>query len=72
MKQQDPFGFIGAINNIPKDKKSIDKIHKVLFKNKTKKHFRESQFEQAKRFAKKVNGELRLSIFHGEGMWVTY
>ena len=33
MRASDPFGFVGAIN-FPKDKKTVDKVHKVLFKNK--------------------------------------
>lgn len=33
MKAQDPFGFAGAIN-LPNNKKTIDKVHKLLFKKK--------------------------------------
>ena len=36
MKYQDPFGFAKAIQ-VPKDKKTIDKVHKILFKNGIKK-----------------------------------
>jgi len=36
MKIQDPFGFAKAIQ-VPKDKKTIDKVHKLLFKKKMKK-----------------------------------
>ena len=35
MKSQDPFGFVKALQ-VPKDKKTIDKVHKILFKNKIK------------------------------------
>ena len=31
MKSQDPFGFVKALQ-VPKDKKTIDKVHKILFK----------------------------------------
>lgn len=31
MRVQDPFGFTKAIN-FPKDKKTVDKVHKLLFK----------------------------------------
>jgi len=34
MKAQDPFGFVGAIN-FPKEKATVDKVHKLLFKKKT-------------------------------------
>jgi len=33
MTTQDPFGFAKAIQ-VPKDKKAIDKVHKLLFKKK--------------------------------------
>ena len=33
MRASDPFGFVGAIN-FPKDKKTVDKVHNVLFKKK--------------------------------------
>jgi len=36
MKIQDPFGFAKAIQ-VPKDKKAIDRVHKLLFKKKMKK-----------------------------------
>jgi hypothetical protein len=33
MSYNDPFGFVGAIK-IPKDKKTVDKVHRILFKKK--------------------------------------
>lgn len=33
MRYNDPFGFVGAIK-IPKDKKTVDKVHGILFKKK--------------------------------------
>lgn len=35
MKSQDPFGFTKALR-VPEDKKTINKVHKLLFKKKIK------------------------------------
>lgn len=59
MKVQDPFGFVKAIN-FPKDKKTVEKVHKVLFKTKLKKSpsyrkIREHNEEEYKMFSHDQN-----------------
>jgi len=49
MKYQDPFGFTKAIQ-IPKSKKDIDKIHKILFKNKKKSAYKWKSTEEAEEY----------------------
>jgi len=56
-KQYDPFGFVKAIQ-VPKDKKTVDKVHKLLFKKKKDKwdeiwmpHLSKKDLEEAEKLA---------------------